>query len=633
MVATPVGTLDGTLDSVWWAGSNATASELVPNPYMVSINGRTYLEDLEFKPWKRQAFRATTTTTTRTQADTSNEPGEQSLSTESLWRRTQDSWHLGAGQVFLDRKNSQEFSYRSSLGINPWTQWQLSLHHVTNPELVSGNTNMFLAVAGSHIYVLDGTLLKYTDSSFSSWTTVTGTPAVTANSICSDGFNVWVCYGPDGIYHTTEAAGAATQYISDAISSSAVIRFVMGRLMLGTGNVVYNLTASGTLATAGNTKLGTSLYGNLVWTDFAAGNGVIFASGNSGDVGVIYSIQINSDGAALSAPIVCGQLPNGENVTAIYGYAGSGLAIGSSLGFRFAEQSLANGVAGTVALTMGPLFPLPNPVKCFSGYSRFIWGGYTNYDSANTGLFRMDPTQFVSDLAPAYASDVMALNKQGVVVSLVHFNGLPTFGVSGVGVFQEDPDFYVVNGTIDSGLITYGLADPKMPVFVDDQIEPLPALASVQTLVSLDGGTFTPIGSIVNTGATFAEFSTPQQLSQTLEIRQVLNSDTASNLLTPVLTRHTFRAAPAPPVPTDWTIVIQLRERVTSRDIERPMKPSEEYQYLDGLRQNKVINTIQVSTLPAFVATIESIDYIPEQRAGPTGELNGVAVLTCRTVV
>ena len=621
---TPTALIDGPLDDVFWGGRGSGSSSQVPNPYMIAINGRPYLEDLEFKPWKRQAMRATTTTITRTQADTSNEPGEQSLSTDSLWRRTQDSWHLGAGQVFLDRKNSQEFAFRSSKGINPWTQWQMTLLNDTTQALSSSNNNNLLAVCGTHLYVLDGQALKFT-TDLSSWTTVTGTPAVTPSSICSDGHTVWVAYGASGIYSTTEGASSASQYTSTAIASTAVVRFVLGRLMLGTNNLIYNITGSGALP---GSPLSTSLYGNLVWNDFAAGNGVIFASGNSGNVGVVYSIQILPDGTSLASPIVCGQLPNGENVEAIYGYAGSGLAIGTSLGFRFTEQALANGVAGTVALTIGPLFQLPSPVLCFSGYGRFIWGGYTAYDAVSTGLFRMDPTQFVSDLAPAYATDLMVTG-QGAVNSLVHFNGSPVFAVQGLGVYYQATT-YVASGTFDSGLITYDLADNKMPVFVDDQMVALASGQSIQSLVSLNGAAFTPVGTSNILATTFTEFQTPQTLSQTIEIRKVLTAGT-SQLTTPTLLRHTLRSIPNPPVPTDWTIVVQLRERCRAGDIEYAMVPSFEYAFLDGLRQECVICQFQIGTT-TFAGFIYQIDYIPEQRGSPTGEMNGVAVITARTV-
>jgi hypothetical protein len=636
---------------VWSDIPGGGSSSLVPDPFVIAIHGREYLHDLEFKPWKRQAMRATTTTITRTQADTSNEPGEQSLSTEQLWRRTQDSWHEGASQVFLDRKSSSEFSFRSSKGIDPWTQWQLQLLHTTTRALSSANTNVQFAVCNNHLYLLDGTALKYT-SDLVTFTTVTGTPGgVTPSSICSDGHSVYVAYGASGVYSTTEGAASATQYVSTGVSSSAIVRFTMGRLMVASGASLYNVITSGALPAA----LGVSNYGNLVWTDLTNGNGVIFAAGNSGDVGVIYSIQINADGTALAAPILCGQLPNGETVNAIYGYAGSGVAIGTSQGWRFAEQALANGVAGTVSLTIGPVTLQRGGVSCFSGFDRFIWGNYDNYDVTSTGLFRMDPSVFVSDLAPAWATDLMtdpAMLYQGHVTSVVHFQATggsaptPVYAVAGVGVIIEDTTNYVLSGTIDSGLITYGIADNKRPVFVDLTFQALPSSGSegfgpaIQTLVSLDGGSFSNTGIAESAGQTFAENATNQDLCQTMEIREVLYSDWgvgnqagSIGAQTPVLTRHTIRSVPAAVAPTDWNVVIQLREKYTIKDVEHFIVPSDEYAILDALRSSKQIVTLQVGNINPGAVTIESIDWIPEQWASLSGELNGVAVITCRTVV
>jgi hypothetical protein len=623
----PVGTLDGGLDEIWSGNGGAATSGLVPDPFMVSINGRTYLHDLEFKPWKRQAFRATTDSITRNQSDTSNEPGEQSLSTESLWRRTQDSWHLGAGQEFVDRKGSEEYSFRRSKGVNPWTEWQLTLLNDTTLSLSSANGNLDLVVCGPYLYVIDGQHLKFT-TNLSSWTTVIDTPAVTPSSLCSDGSTVWVAYGASGVYSTAGGTSTASQYISSSIAGNAVIRFVMGRLMLGTGNVIYNLTASGTLPVA----LGTSLYGNLVWNDFTDGNGVIFACGNSGDVGVIYSIQLTADGTALSAPIVAGQLPNGENVNCIQGYGGSGVAIGSTLGWRWAEQQLANEFTGTVALTLGPINTVVNgfdaPVTAMSPYGRWIWGTYADYDTLSTGLFRMDLTQFVADLAPAWATDLMA-STQGTVNSVKHFNGTPVFSVTGVGVYSQ-ASTYVPSGTLDSGWITYGIADDKMPVYVDVVVQNAGG-SSLQCFASINNGPFTSMGTYTGS-STFFEFSTPQSLNQTFEIRQELFSG-SSNTTTPTLTRHTLRSVPATVAPTDWSVVIQLREVVRIKDVEYYLVPSAEYEFLDTLRTTKAICTLQVGNISPQTVTIETIDWIPEEWDGLTGEFNGVAVLTCRTVV
>lgn len=627
----PWGLLDGRLDQIWSAGQTQTAS--VPNPFLVAINGRPYLHDLEFKPWKRQAMRATTDSITRTQADTSNEPGEQSLSTESLWRRTQDSWHLGSGQIYLDRKNSQEYSFRQSKGVDVWNQWELTLLNDTTQYLNSSYNSSYMIAAGSnYVYHIDsgaGTVYYNPNGGVGSWTALTtGVPAQTASSICTDGVNIYIAFGSAGLYTCQIGATSMTQLVTSALSSTAVVRFVMGRLLVLNNQGIYNITSA--TPTTLPSPLMTSLYGSMKWTDATNGNGVIFVAGNSGNMGIIYSIQIQPDGTTLASPIVCGQLPAGETVNAIMGCFGSGVVIGTSQGVRFSEQALANGVAGTVSLTIGPVNLLPSPVVCFSQFGRFIYGNYTNFDSQSTGLFRMDPTNFVSDLAPAFASDLMATTQGNVTSVCVTGTGLVNFTVDGVGSFVQATT-YVASGYIQSGFITYGLADDKMPVYVDLAMLPLPTGTSISTAISLDSGSFTTIGTANQAGTPFVEFGSPQYLSNTIEIQDTLYANTA-NTSTPTLTRHTLRSIPAAIAPTDWSIVIQLRERVRIKDVEYQLTPSVEYKYLDNLRITKQICNIQVGNIGPFYGTIEVIDWIPEQWSSLDGELNGVAVLTVRTL-
>ena len=64
----------------------------------------------------------------RQQIDSTNEPGEQSLT--SWWYRSQSSFHLGGGQRFYDPirgdQNSQ-FRFYDSAGVDVWSQGQVSL--------------------------------------------------------------------------------------------------------------------------------------------------------------------------------------------------------------------------------------------------------------------------------------------------------------------------------------------------------------------------------------------------------------------------------------------------------------------------------------------------------------------------
>ena len=70
----------------------------------------------------------------REQLDTSTEPGEQSLN--DWWRRSQASFHLGAGLNFYDpagevvaygRQRTQQYRFQASRGVDVWTPGQVKL--------------------------------------------------------------------------------------------------------------------------------------------------------------------------------------------------------------------------------------------------------------------------------------------------------------------------------------------------------------------------------------------------------------------------------------------------------------------------------------------------------------------------
>ena len=94
-------------------------SPLVPGRLPVAVEDHAYM----IEP---SGYRRETVQVLRQQADQSSEPGEQSLNPQGLWRRSQESWHHGAGQEFLDGRQGDGATdsqrYRASKGIVPLDQ-------------------------------------------------------------------------------------------------------------------------------------------------------------------------------------------------------------------------------------------------------------------------------------------------------------------------------------------------------------------------------------------------------------------------------------------------------------------------------------------------------------------------------
>lgn len=233
-------------------------------PYAISLNGRKYLVDTT-KPYGRVSVPLQ-----RPQADTSGAVGEQTLNPDDLWRRSFESWHRGAGQSVFDRSSSDPFRFDESLGVNPWTDFQLSLLGETENKKSSTAANVRLVVAGGYLYVADNQTLAYTQSvsgaGAATWTTVTGTPSAAINSIASDGYNVYTCHGSSGIYKTTR--GGATSAVFHGVNCS-LLDYVKGRLMAAQGPNLYNITSSVTPTTIAYTSYSTVTNQNIEQTGTA----------------------------------------------------------------------------------------------------------------------------------------------------------------------------------------------------------------------------------------------------------------------------------------------------------------------------------------------------------------------------
>lgn len=597
--------------------TGAATSDLVPAVFPVALNGRPYLIDRKSNEWGRKSIALL-----RYQTDTGNLPGEQSLSQEELWRRAQDSWSHGAGQSFVDRADSDPARFRRSKGVDVWSRWQLSLLPDTVSRRASSATNLMLETAGSYLYLTDGASLLFTQDVTVSpvWTAVTGLPAVAASAMTSDGFSVWTAHGTSGIYRSTRGAASSSSYVTGTVG---LVGYVKGRLMAAQGGALFNVTASGALPAPLYTHPNT----DFRWIGFAEGKNVLYAAGFSGDKSLIYRTAVKADGTALDVPQVAGELPDGETVRSIRGYLGY-VVVGTDLGFRFAVAD-NNG-----DLTFGSLVNIGRAVYAFEPQDRFVWFGWSNYDTVSTGLGRMDLTVFTGGAAnaytPAYASDLMATG-QGTVVSVVTFQNIRVFAVSGLGVYGQAAT-KVASGTLESGSITYGLPDAKVAMLVDVRTQPLNG--SFSTAVSVDGGVFTDAGTASSVGSTSATFQLGQRQGTTFELRETLNRSSVDATVGPVVIRHTLRSYPAPPRGELIFLPLLLEERVTTDDgAEYTFDVRAEFDALRSMVQDHVLVTLQDGDerLSVFV---EEFQWQPRAKVGKFGSAfyNGTMVLKMKSV-
>lgn len=595
MAIAPTVTFDSTFSMPFYGGSSVAPAALVPGQFPVALNGRPYIlnTDQQAIELYRSNFREDSLPLLRDQTDQGNLPGEQSLSPAQYWRRSQDDWRSGAGQSILDRTTSDATRFNASRGVDPWTRYQMGLLPDTANIRASANTALVATTANSTYYVADGTTLAGT-ANLTAFTAVTGTPGTQALDLASDGALAYAAFGASGIY--TINGSVATSYVTGTVSH---VGYAKGRLLAAQNGSLYNPIAAGALPAAFYTNPTTA----WVWTSFAEGDAFIYAAGGAGDTSRIYRIAIQPDGTALTVPVQAASLPKGEKVRTLLGYVGF-IIVGTDKGVRFATAS------ATGDLTLGALIATPGPVYCLDAADHFVWFGWSNYDTTGTGIGRFDLRRINDGLAPAYASDLMAVG-QGNVRGLGAIGGRHIFSVDGLGTFAEalTP---VASGSFSTGQITYGISDPKVPLFVDLKHAPLSAGTSISVALASDRGTSATIGSSAGVGSVSpsAPITTGSRRAEEVELTLTLTSAAG---LSPTLVRFTLLSYPAPSGASLFILPLILAATVTNQhNVEYRMDPNLEYEFLRSLNTTREVFTCQVGA-STFQGTLEEFHWVPDR--------------------
>jgi hypothetical protein len=275
------------------------ASQLVPDVFPVAINGRPYMLDMASNQFTRQYDARV-----RDSVDQSTEPGEGAINPQGLWRRSQSSWHYGAGQQYSDSSDSEAFRFYESKGLNVWDRGKLTLLPDTQQVRASANANLHMTTADNRVYVTDGQAVLFT-TDLSSFTAVTGTDASDLVDITSDGFNVFYSYASGDIDQTKAGIGTNSDYVTGIEAGN--MDYVKGRLMVaGQGadkHRIWNIThGPGGSATNNPSPLFSHANTNFSWVGFAAGQNHIYCAGFAGNKSLIYKIDIKPDATDFDCP-------------------------------------------------------------------------------------------------------------------------------------------------------------------------------------------------------------------------------------------------------------------------------------------------------------------------------------------
>jgi hypothetical protein len=604
--------------TAFYTGTGAT--ELVPYTFPIAINGRPYLIDTKSGDFGRQ-FDARV----RDSVDQSTEPGEAAINPQGLWRRSQSSWHYGAGQEYSDTADAENYRFRSSKGVDVWNRGELSLLSDTTQAYSTSNTNLYMSTADGRIYGSDGQNVKYT-SDWVTFTTVTGTDASNIYSLTSDGYNVFFSYANGDIDQTNAGTSAASNYITGI--EAGTLRYVRGRLMVAGQGVDKNKIWNITTAPGSNANNPGALYThpntNFNWVGFAGGQNHIYAAGYAGNKSLIYKTTIKADGTALDIPTVAGELPQGEIVAGMEAYLGY-IIIGLTTGFRFCSAD-DNG-----NLVIGPLIETGTTVNSFAGIGKFVYFGWTNYDSTSTGIGRMDVSTQVSTNQPAYASDLMATG-QGTIVDIHEYDNEPVFTVAGLGAYRVHPTNKVASGTIDTGIYRWGVPDAKFIPKWDLRTQPLNGTVGLS--VASDNGSFQSVGTQSTSGSLESTFDGFETKVFEAEARLTLTRSASDATVGPVVTRWLGRAYAAPLRSQIFSVPVLLHHTVRDKNgREAFLDVDYELSLLRDLVENPRVVTYQENT-DSYSVVVEDVRWRPIQDARNHNEWdwNGTCTVIMRSV-
>jgi hypothetical protein len=449
------------------------------------------------------------------QFDNNKEPGEQSL--DGWWRRSQSTFIGGEGMLYQDPdqvgaanlQNRHAIQYGHSVGLNPWTNGQLSLLRSTTNRIADASGNPHLVLGwndgSDHYWSAVGSALKADTGS--AVTTITWGGSGTIKSLTSDGTNYYAA-DATGIYKGAGAGAGALAWNTG--NANVVARWVKGRLMAGIGPSVYELAggAPPTLPTAKMTHLNSA----WTWTDIAEGPSVIYASGSAGAQSSIYKFSLDSSGTVptlAAGGAITAQLPLGETVNCMNVYLGTFVGLGTSRGFRVGEID-ANG-----DISYGPLLiQISGGVKTVAAFDRFFFVGGTNSIDGQSGLWRVDLGQIIQDAGAtvalfAYATDLQA-HVTGAVSSVTNFGSSDrmVFTVVGQGAYLESASTLEASGYFTTGRVRFSTLEPKLFKFVSVRT-PANVTGTVTASIIDPGGSTTSILSTSGGAAAITDVLLP----------------------------------------------------------------------------------------------------------------------------
>lgn len=574
------------------------------------------------------------------QFDNFAEPGEQSL--EGWWLRSQSTFTGGAGVLYQDPDNDNQFNYRfaESLGVNPWDSGDMKL--LRRSEQVSLSSTVSILAQGyvdpsgvdAFWLVQDGFLDKVTDSGSTS--IVAG--GSTILDITSTGAT-YIIARANGVYKGLDTA-APTQLYTDVLTNPA-IEFVKDRLIVTNGVNVYQ----GVL-TAAAVALPAATYAhpdpNWRWRSITDGPTAIYIAGDSGTSSQIHKFSVidNAGVPQFKWAGVTASMPSGEKINTIYSYVESFVGIATNKGFRIGE------IDGNGDIAYGPLIFEPDGgCRGIVGNDRFMWVGSTDAHDGNTGLFRVDlgnstQEQTTRAVRYAYARDIYSEGSNGPVFSVTMFGASDrkVFTISQFGSSREEAEELLESGYLQTGRIRYNTEEPKLYKFFSIRM-PSPLTGEVAVSVLTETGGEIPYisysGSFTS-GIKDVGISNPVGPQNWLALKFTLGRDNTDTSLGGVMNGWQVKALPGSIRQRIITVPVLLYDNEMDRAYQNygfegfARERLEQFKAVARAGDSVLFQELADSLITEVV--IDDWEFRQDGPPAPRGALGGVLTMVLRTV-
>ena len=587
-------------------------------PSVVSINNIPFLMDTSNDQYRRESFEVVKQRNTGDQRDVLLLPVD-------VWRQQFESWNQGSGQSNTDRNESLPYRFDRSFGIDPFTQFEISLIKETSSLVATVSGYSSVTSFGDYLVLANGADLSWFDKTL-------GTPTVITLSnnivdVANDG-PVYSALLNNGDVVQVDGP-TATPVTLGNYPNANFIAWSKDFLIAGVLNQLFDITAGGA---------GVLIYTHPVtsfrWDSAAEGDSCIYVSGGANNSYVIHRVGIKQDGTGLDPAIVAATLPDGEKANVISTYLGF-VFIGTSEGVRMGATNT------DASIVLGAVIPASSPVTCFSSFSRFIWFNedfiYENDTAFRSGLSRMDLSVLTEPLTPAYATDVFSADQitsssDRKVVSVCTFDGKRVFVVQGAStgeVFVEGTN-KVAEGWLEQGVLSFSLEDLKTGLYVQSKWKPLKG--GIDLFLSVDSKAYSPVGSFNNEGS-IRSGNVPLNGSQfsRAQPKYVLRREMDDASLGPQMTRWEIRVVPVKGQTTRWTLPIINADETHIDGVVYTRKPLQVLDQLIGLVENSILFNLTESGQSHQVYA-KAYTWVP-QKLNETGRSwEGLFLLTCEEV-